>query len=183
MSSLVFAGAAQFVALGLWVDPLSVGAIIFTTFVVNLRYLLMGVSLSPLLLRLHPIAAYVSLFFMADESWAVAMGEMAKGNSNAAILLGSGIAVFVAWLSATFIGQAAGSIIQDPSHWGLDFAFTAVFTGLLVGLWKDKSDLWPWFIAALVAVVAKIWLPGKWYILLGGLTGSLVGMMRHRHAD
>ena len=32
--------------------------------------------------------------------------------------------------------------------------------------------------AAVVAVAASYWLPGKWYILLGGLAGSLVGAFR-----
>lgn len=179
MSGLVFAGAAQFVALGLWVEPLPVGAIIFTTLVVNLRHLLMGAALSPLLLRLPRGIAYGSLFFMADESWALAMSEFAKGNHNAAVLLGSGLAVFTAWLSATFFGRTVGSILQDPSRWGLDFAFTAVFIGLLVGLWKGKSDLLPWCAAALVSIAAAAWLPGKWHILLGGLAGTLVGGMRN----
>ena len=34
-------------------------------------------------------------------------------------------------------------------------------------------------VAALVAVAASQWLPGHWYILLGGLAGSAVGALRH----
>jgi 4-azaleucine resistance transporter AzlC len=179
MSSLVFAGAAQFIALELWVQPLPIVTLILTTFIVNLRYVLMGVSLSPILLRLPPLAAYGSLFFMADESWAIAMREQNRGSNNAAILLGSGISVYASWFSATFIGRTLGNAIENPEKWGLDFAFTAAFTGMLVGLWKGRSDIVPWSVAALIAVFAQMWLPGKWYIVLGGLAGSLVGMMRY----
>src|SRR5712691_7227893 len=42
MSGLVFAGAAQFVVLGLWATPLPIGPIVLTTLIVNLRHLLMG---------------------------------------------------------------------------------------------------------------------------------------------
>ena len=47
MSSLVLAGSAQFVALELWHMPLPVGTMILTTFVLNLRHLLMGAALRP----------------------------------------------------------------------------------------------------------------------------------------
>jgi 4-azaleucine resistance transporter AzlC len=178
MSALVFAGAAQFVALGLWAAPLPVAAIVLTALVVNLRHLLMGAALAPLLLRVRRSAAYTSVFFMADESWALTVGEQAKGTRNGAFLLGSGLAVFVAWVGATFLGRTVGNVVGDPARWGLDFAFTAVFTALLVGLWGGRSDLLPWVAAAVVATAASTLLPGNWYILLGGLAGSLVGAAR-----
>jgi len=37
----------------------------------------------------------------------------------------------------------------------------------------------PWIVAAIVAAAAAHWLPGKWYILLGALAGSLIGVVRH----
>ena len=178
MSGLVFAGASQFIALGLWATPLPVGAIILTTLIVNLRHVLMGAALRPWFARLSPLATYGSAFFISDESWALTMGQFARGKRNGAFLLGSGVAIFVAWLSATLVGRTLGGIVSDPARWGLDFAFTAVFIALLVGLWKGKGDLLPWAVAAVVAAGAAHWLPGKWYILLGGIAGSLVGALR-----
>lgn len=180
MSSLVFAGASQFVALELWYSPLPVVTIILTTLVINLRHVLMSAALSPCFLKLPPWMSYGSLFFLNDESWALTMGEFAKGKQNAGFFLGSGLTAFVAWVSATFVGQKLGSTLQDPAEWGLDFAFTAVFIALLVSLWQGKSNLLPWTVAAITALVTSYWLPGKWYILLGGLAGSFVGV---RDAD
>jgi len=179
MSALVFAGASQFAALALWQAPLPVAAIIFTTLVVNLRHLLMGAALFPWFSRLPRIQAYGSLFFMNDESWALTLASLSRGEKNAAFLLGSGLIVFIAWLTSTIAGRTLGNVLHDPSLWGLDFAFTAVFIALLVGLWKGKKDFLPWAVAALVALAASHWLPGKWYIILGGLLGSLVGAVRH----
>lgn len=176
MSSLVYAGASQFVALSLWTaNPFPALTIILTTFVVNLRHLLMGASLRPWFSHLSRTKAYLSIFFMVDESWALTMSECAAGGRDAAFLLGSGFILFVAWVSSTVIGQIAGSFIQNPAQWGLDFAFTAVFIALLAGMWKGKSNLLPWAVAAGVAVAAAHWLPGKWYIVLGGLAGSIAG--------
>ncbi len=179
MSSLVFAGASQFVALELWHSPLPIATIILTTLVINLRHILMSAALSPWFLKLPPKIAYGYFFFLNDESWALTMGEFAKGKQKAGFFLGSGLTVFVAWVSATIVGQMLGSTVTNPAQWGLDFAFTAVFIALLVSLWEGKSDLLPWTVAAITAVVTAHWLSGKWYILLGGLTGSFVGAMRN----
>jgi 4-azaleucine resistance transporter AzlC len=179
MSGLVSAGASQFTALGLWTAPLPVLAIVLTTLVVNLRHLLMGAALRPWFSRLPPLKAYGSLFFMGDESWALALREFARGGRAGAFLIGGGLALFITWFTATFFGWALGAALGDPAIWGLDFAFPAVFAALLVGMWKGKSDIVPWGVAAIVAVMVAQWLPGKWYIVLGGLAGSLAGAARH----
>ena len=67
---------------------------------------------------------------------------------------------------------------EENSRRGLDFAFTAVFLALLAGMWKGRADLLLWAVAAVVAVAAHYWLAGQWYILLGGLAGSLAGVVR-----
>ena len=130
MSGLVFAGAAQFVALGLWITPLPMVAIVLTTLVVNLRYLLMGAALRPWFSELSSPKVYGSVFFMGDESWAMAMREFTAGGSNGAFMLGSGAAQFIAWLSATVMGYALGTVIEDPARWGLDFIFVATIIAL-----------------------------------------------------
>ena len=175
MSGLVFAGSSQFAALGLWVAPLPVVTIVLTTLIVNLRHILMGAALRPRLVGLRPLQRYLSLFLMSDESWALTLGYFARGGTNATFLLGSGAMAFVAWVASTLVGQTAGSALQDPRVLGLDFAFAAVFIGLLIGFWKDRRDLVAWGAAALVAILAALWLPGKWYVLLGGIAGSIVG--------
>jgi len=178
MSALVFSGAAQFVVLGLWASPIPVLEAVLATLVVGLRHLLMGAALSPLFSRLSPLKAYGSAFFMVDENWALATAEFEKGRRDAAFLLGGGLLMFASWTTSTVLGRVAGSVIEDPARWGLDFAFTAVFLALLAGMWKGRGDVVPWGVAAVVAVAASGLLPGYWYVLLGGLAGSLVGAVR-----
>ena len=180
MSALIFSGATQFVVLGLWATPLPVAAIVLTTLVVNLRYVLMSATLAPWFSGLSRLKAYGSIFFLADENWALAMGEHAKGRRDAAFLIGGGLAMFASWTVSSLVGRTVGGALDDPARWGLDFAFTAVFLALLAGLWRGrKSDLLPWVVAAAVAVAANLVLPGQWYVLLGGLAGSLAGAARY----
>ncbi|MBV7333638.1 AzlC family ABC transporter permease [Chloroflexi bacterium TSY] len=179
MSSLVFAGSAQFIVLGFWSTPLPIVTIVITTLIVNLRHLLMGMALRPWFVYLKPAQAYLSAIFMSDENWALTMREFRAADrassTNGAFLLGSGLMLFGAWVSATATGHLVGFALGDPIEWGLDFAFPAVFIALLAGFWRGKLDLLPWGVAVTVAITASIWLPGKWYILLGGIAGSLVG--------
>lgn len=176
MSGLVFAGSSQLIALDMWRIPLPVLPIIFTTLVVNLRYILMGAALFRWFSRLSKPKAYLSLFFMTDENWALTMAEYSTGKKSGGFLLGSGFTIFIAWMASTALGQIAGGVFDQPERWGLDFAFTAVFLSLVIGMYRGKRDWLPWLVAAGTAVLFSRVLPGKWYILLGALAGSLVGV-------
>lgn len=176
MSGLVFAGASQFVALESWTPGnLPILAIIVTTAIVNLRMLLMTATLRPLTRHLPKWKALLSVYLVADENWAMTMGEVSKGRGTLGFLVGSGVCSWIAWTGSTLVGRLLGAAIDDPTKYGLDFAFTATFIALLLGMWKGKADLVPWLVAALVAIVAARLVPGNWYIIVGGLAGSLAG--------
>jgi 4-azaleucine resistance transporter AzlC len=177
MSATVFAGASQFVALDLWGAPLPVAALVLTTLVVNLRHVLMGAALQPWLAGLPPRTAYAAVFFMVDESWALTLAHLGRGRADPAFLVGSGLLLWVAWVGSTVAGRLLGAAVADPAAWGLDFAFTAAFLALAAGLWRGRQDLLPWAVAAAVALLGHALLPGKWYIVLGGLAGSLAGAL------
>ncbi|WP_324663544.1 AzlC family ABC transporter permease [Haloarcula sediminis] len=178
MSATVLAGAAQVITIELWDTPIPVLAVIGTTFVVNLRYALMGAALRPWFSQLSPAKAYGSVFFTADENWALTMGELRSGSRKGAYLLGSGLAIWVFWVLSTVVGAVAGSVVSDPATYGLDFVLTAVFVAIAVGLWDGTADFGPWATAFAVAVLGAEFLPGRWYILLGGLAGCLVEVVR-----
>ncbi len=149
-----------------------------TTAVVNARYVLMGAALRPWFARLGVREAYGGVFFLIDETWALTMGELTDGGGDGAFLVGSGIAAWLFWVGATAVGANVGAAIQDPSRYGLDFVLTAVFLAIATQLWEGKSTLLPWLVALVVAVVAADALPGRWYILAGGVAGSLVEVAR-----
>lgn len=178
MSATVLAGAAQLIAIKLWETPIPVVAVLGTAFIVNLRYVLMGAALRPWFSQLSPLKAYGSVFFTADENWALTMGKLKSGSQQGAYLLGSGLAIWSFWVVATVIGAIAGSAIGEPANYGLDFILTAVFIAIAVGLWDGKSSLLPWMAAFAMAVVSAQYLPGRWYILLGGIAGSFVEVIR-----
>ncbi|MBO9588115.1 AzlC family ABC transporter permease [Devosia sp.] len=178
MSALVFAGSAQFVALDLWTATpaaLPIGALVLAALIVNLRYLLLTATLRPLYPAKGLLGGALSMYLVTDENWAMTVAAMARGKGSVAFLMGGGALAWIAWMSTNLVGYGLGSAIDDPSRWGLDFAFTATFLALLLGMWKGRGDLVPWLVAALAAILTSRLVEGSWHILVGGVIGSLVG--------
>lgn len=178
MSGLVFAGASQFVALEFWNNgALPVLSIVFATLVVNLRHLLMGAAIAHWLAELPAWRRAVLMFVMTDESWALTIAAKVPARDKAAYLLGSGVCFYLCWNLATMAGALLVPEMADPARYGLDFVFIAAFLALLAGMYRCPADVPPWIVAALAALLASRVLPGKWYIIVGGIAGGLVGML------
>jgi 4-azaleucine resistance transporter AzlC len=174
MSTLVLAGAAQLITVDMWTEPVPVGAIIATTAVVNLRYLLIGASLRPVFRGCSLRQKLAGIHLVADENWAITMDAHKKGYGSPGFLLGGGLAILVFWLAGGAIGLVFGNRLPEPEVLGLDFAITAVFISLLLGFWRGASrDLLPWGVTIAVAVATWYLVPGKWYILAGALAGAV----------
>jgi 4-azaleucine resistance transporter AzlC len=178
MSTLVFAGSSQMLALQLWDDPLPVAGIVLAAAIINLRYVMMTAALKPWLGPLRPVLSYGSVFFTADENWAVSIAEMRAGGRDAGFFIGSGLALWSFWVVSGLAGRAFGGALPAPERWGLDFIGTAVFTALAGRMWRGRRDLVPWLAAGVAAILGAYSLPGAWYLLIGGLTGSLIGAWR-----
>ena len=180
MSMLVFAGSAQLVVLSAWAHPAPVLAATLASLAVNARLALMGPVLSPWLDRLRGWRLWGSLGLMTDPTWGLVVQEMKAGRRDAAVLFGSGVASWMMWVSTTAAGWAIGSVVRPPPGHPVFFTVLAVFVAMLAGMWRGRGDLLPWMAAAGVAVGVSRLLPGNWYILLGALSGSLVGALRDR---
>lgn len=178
MNLSVFAGSAQFVMVDMWAPQLPVLEMIFAVMIINLRYLLIGASLKPVFHGATITQKSMIMHLVADENWAVTMAEHRKGSVTIWFLLGGGICLFFVWSFGTLFGHRLGALVHNPEALALDFAFTAVFTALAVSLWRGKNDVLPWAGAAVLAILAEKFLPGKWYIIIGGAGGALLQLTR-----
>jgi predicted branched-subunit amino acid permease len=174
MNLSVFAGSAQFVMVEMWAPPLPVVEMTLAVLIINMRYLLIGASLNPLFQGKSLVHKAGIMHLVADENWAVTMAAYRDGGATTGFLLGGGICLCSVWSMGTLLGHQLGALVAQPDRFALDFAFVAVFTALTVSMWRGKSDIAPWVAAAVLAVVAERWLPGKWYIVIGGIGGALI---------
>ncbi|GHB10302.1 AzlC family ABC transporter permease [Modicisalibacter luteus] len=176
MSALVFAGASQFAALELWGPEIPLVALIASTFAINARHLLMGASLYPWLRDLPPRQRYLSMSVMSDSNWAMAADDYRRGVRNVGMLIGGGIALWLAWLLGTLLGVLFGSGITEPERYGLDVIMGCFLLSMLVGGARSLTILIPWSVAAIAALIAVYWLPPHSHVVVGALAGGLAGM-------
>lgn len=186
MNISVFAGAAQMAVLPHWEYPLPIFTIALTTFLINLRLVLLTASLRPWLKYLPNTLSYPLLYNLSDESWTVAMTRYRLGERDAGVVLGCNLVVIVAWIPSALVGFALGDRIPAPERFGLDFALTAVFASMLFAGYRSKHDLAPWIASAIVAVVVWMLVPGTWYVVAGGMAGVVTAVITadpSRHVD
>ena len=172
LNVFMFAGSAQFVLVDMWNAPLPVLEMVLAVIIVNLRYVLIGASLKDLFAGQGILRRISLMHLVADENWAMTMVAARKGEGDVFHLLGGGLLLVVFWSVGTMGGMYFGGMIPDPKLLALDFAFTAVFTALAVSLWQGKQDVLPWLVAISTSVLTEHFIPGKWYILVGGISGA-----------
>ena len=178
MNLAVFSGSAQFVLVGMWQGGVSAWQMALAAAVVNVRYFLLTAAVAPMMEPYGWLGRAWRVHFVTDENWAVTMAENRRSPVGANFLLGGGVLVMVAWSLGTLAGHGLGLAIPHPERFGMDFAFTAIFTALAVTMWRGKSDILPWVVSAGVALLASRSLPGAWYVLLGGLAGAFTAAVR-----
>ncbi len=184
MSLLVFAGAAQFAAIGYVAGGLAWPGVILLTALLNARHLLYSASLAPWLrerpLRRRALMAHL----LTDEAFALSIAHFRRvGRADERGYWIAAIAsTFVPWNLATFAGVALGGQIADPSRYGLDVVFPAAMAGLTVGLVTGRRELIAAAVGGGIGVVASLALSPAVGIVAGGLLGPLAGLAIPRTA-
>ena len=179
MSLFVFAGSAQFIAEGLVAQGVSALFIVVTTLVVNLRHALYSATLAPYLRHVPARWLPIMGFTLTDETFVTVFKRFEEHGSQPFgqwYFLGSSATMYTNWQIWTLVGIIAGRTIPDPESWGLDFAATVTFTGMIVSMLRNKSTGLAVIVAGLVALVANP-LPNRIGLMLAALAGVAAGLI------
>lgn len=177
MSGAVVAGASQFVAINMIAAGAAWGQIVLATLMLNLRHLLMGMSLAPYLAGIKAWKLAIIAHGLNDEAYALTISRFQRYGGSAAYFLGAGAVTFSGWFLSSALAGAVGNILGDSHRYGLDFAFLGAFIGLLVPQLRN-AETWAAFgAAALAALIIIRMLPGKWYIIIAALIAAMVGVV------
>ncbi len=176
MSSVVFAGSAQFIAAQLIGNGAPAVVLLITTLVVNLRHMLYSASVAPYLRRLRPRWRWLLAYLLTDEAYAVAIGHYLAPLESAHkhwYLLGAGLALWTTWQACTAVGIFLGARI--PPSWSLEFALPLTFIALLAPILKSRAAVAA-AVSAGAAALLVAGLPYKLGLVLAALIGIAVGM-------
>lgn len=175
-----FTGTGQFVG----VDLLSGGAalmeIAFTLLIINLRYLLMSLSLSQ---RMSPcVGLWQRLciaFGVTDENYAVAMSKTQPLTFS--YMLGLILCSYTGWIGGTVVGVLVGTALPPSVQSALGIALYAMFIAILVPPARKERPVL--IVIAIGAVMSCCfsYLPGLnqlsdgWVIIICGVASSAIG--------
>lgn len=185
MSSVIFAGSAQFITTQLIRVAAPPAVLVLTVFVVNLRHALYSASLAPHLAHLPARWKALLSYLLTDEAYAVIAARLARDGAGPVsphrhwYFLGAGFTLWAAWQVSTAAGVFLGA--QVPAGWSLDFTLALTFIALVFPALKDRATLVAALSAGGLALLA-IGLPYKLGLVVAALVGIVAGLITEARA-
>jgi len=185
ISALIFAGASQFALVSLLATGTSAAVASIAALMLNLRHILYGLLLAPLLKRVKFSTVAPLAFGLTDEVFATAISQLEKIPKEKRILwlLGLEVGAYLSWVFGTLLGAIGSSILLAISPTfapTLSFALPALFLVLLLPLLQGATM----FVAALtggfVALIFHLAGLTAFGILAAGVIGPLLGFAFRR---
>lgn len=181
MSVLVFAGSAQFIAVAMLAAGASTLSIVLTTFVVNLRHILMSSALAVFLPGMNRWFLSLFAYGITDESFAVNLSRFRRGQWDRWRALVVNHLSNLAWVVSTMAGSLVGQFIPRGTL-GIDYALTGMFICLLVFQLRGGIYVLTGIVAAIIAVVWYLLVPGNSYIMVASVGAATAGFFAGRMA-
>jgi branched chain amino acid efflux pump len=178
MSSIVFAGASQFTAVGGLAAGIAWPAIVLTTLFLNARHLLYSAAIAPRMQGVPLARRAVMAHFLTDESFALVSAhyQRLRRRDEWGYWVAAVAYEFIPWNLSTLAGALLGGAIPDPTDLGLDIVFPAAMAGLAIGLIAGRREAVAAGAGAAIGVVLSLVLGPQVGLIAGGLLGPLVGM-------
>lgn len=170
-SGLIFAGGAQLAAIQIWTVPVPIAALLVSTLLINARYVLMSASLAPKVAHLPLLGRILGFHVLADENWAMSERRAEGGRVSAPYFFGMGAVFWVNWTLFSIVGAVAGPLLGDPTRFGADFAFTAMFVALTAGFVHGRASLLVVAVSAAAAAATHLTIGAPWHVLIGAVAG------------
>ena len=179
MSLFVFAGAAQFAAVGYVASGLAWPGILLLTALLNARHLLYSAALGPWFRKVPLIRRVGIAHLLTDEAFALSIGHFRRvgGTDERGYWIAAVASAFIPWNLATLGGVLLGGQIPDPTRFGIDVIFPAAMIGIAAGLVTGRREVVAAVVGASVGVVVALAVSPAVGIITGGLVGPLAGLL------
>jgi len=176
MSSILFAGSAQFLFCQLFGAGAPALVTVAEVSLLNLRHALYSAALAPHIAQLPRRWKLALAYLLTDEAYATIARREASGEACGPyrhwFYLGAGLGLWGSWQLSTALGVLLGARL--PTDWPLDFALPLTFIAIVVPLIRNRTML----AVAAVSGIAALLLAGlsfKLGLLVAALAGMAVG--------
>ena len=183
MSLWMFAGAGQFISLGLFASGATILEACLVQLVVNARHMAYGLSMINRFPAKSPFKPYL-IFALTDETFALLSsipleipendksGIPPAGRDRDRFMFYVSVLDQCYWVLGTLIGGVAGSFIPFNIE-GIGFALTAMFIVLMIEQIFRVKKAGIFIVSGLAALFAVFFIPGS-ITLLGGMILALL---------
>jgi len=136
MSLFIYAGAAQYVLAGLFLEGASYLTIAFTILFVNIRYMFYGFSMIEKFRGTGAKKPYL-VFSLTDETYSLLAGELPGGTEEKkkAFCFWVSVLDHLYWILGSFMGAVAGTVLHFDTK-GIEFSLTALFITIFINHWQ-----------------------------------------------
>ena len=176
MSLSVFAGASQMMVVGMYAQGASIITMIFATFILNLRHLIMSTCVVNYMRNDSTGIKLLAAFGVTDESFAIFTTKKEEQRS-AMYFLGLITVTYISWNAGTLIGAVASDFLPEIVTASLGIALYAMFISLLVpGLphnWKLGVLV---FMTAVCNSILTQFMPSNWALIISTLACAFAGI-------
>jgi len=179
MSVFVFAGSSQFIAVSMLAAGAAATPIVMTTFMVNLRHLLMSSSLAVHLGNVKKSLLSIFAYGVTDESFAVNHPKFKEGDWDIHRALVVNHTANITWITSSIVGGIGGQFIPAGAF-GIDYALSAMFICLLIFQINGRIYAITAIIAGLFSVLLSVTIPGNAYIVIASIAAATLGVIIKR---
>lgn len=180
LSVVVFAGAAQFMFVGIVAAGGNPIAAVVAGLLVNARHLPFGFAIGDVL-GTGWMRRIVGSHLMIDESVAFALAQREPQRRRAAYWA-CGVTLFACWNLGVVAGAFGGTVVTNTDALGLDAAFPAVLLALILPAMRNPATRRAALAGVAIALVTAAFLPTGLPVLLA-LVGVLAGLRGIRTAQ
>ncbi|MBI9078961.1 MAG: AzlC family ABC transporter permease [Pseudodesulfovibrio sp.] len=175
MSCIVYAGSAQLIAVAMFATGMPPLSIVATTFVVNLRHMLMSAALTPSLKSWKKWHLALFAFEITDESFALHSTRFGRDDKSQSVSFLINCMAHISWVIASWLGFLAGETIPDVEPLGIDYALPAMFIALLAMQVKNGLHVFVAGFTGLASIVLIQTGADQWSVIIATVLGATFG--------
>ncbi len=150
--------AGQFAGTNLLVAGGAMVELALTTFVINIRYFLMSISVSQKMNSdFNMPKRLITAFGITDEIFAVSMQR--RKNLSFLYMMGLIVTPVIGWTSGTFVGAAANSLLPEALSSAMGIALYGMFIAVIVPPAREQKNVLFAVVMAIFASVCFNYLP------------------------